>query len=128
MSEQQNTQTTQKLPAGIMLDMEHWDGGKYAKPSFTREEAERIGQLLRGNTKYVVKIERIGSDDYGPRGYSVSLNETNRGAGNFNYFKIPLESGIDLKRANQLIAQAKKEFTGRNKGSFRRQAVEREEN
>ncbi len=115
------------IPAGMMRDMAEYDGGKYASLAYTPEEANRIASIFREIGGFEVRAEMIGSPDYGPRGYTVSLWATNRAAGNRNLFAVPLESGIDLKRAKQLAKEALKAKSGKDKAAFRRQEIELEE-
>ncbi len=114
------------LPPGMMRDKDTFDGGEYASLAYTPEEAKRIADLFREIGGFEVKATGIGSGDYGPQGYEVKLWSTNRAAGNRNLFGVPLEVGIDLKRAKQIAKEAKAKFSGRDKESFHRQAVERQ--
>ncbi len=38
---------SEQIPAGMMMDMAEWDGGKYAKLAYTKEEGERVAGLIR---------------------------------------------------------------------------------
>lgn len=120
--------TDEQIPDGMMMDMKDWEGGKYAKLAYTREECLRIAELLKGAGATGIEVEMSGSSDYGPRGYQVWIRQTNPRSGNRNTFLVPLEAGIDKKRAKAIWKAAKDEASGRDKGAFGRMAAERELN
>jgi|SRR5580692_5350132 hypothetical protein len=116
------------IPAGMMMDMADYDGGRFAKLAYTPAEAKRIADLFREMGGFRVEEKQMGDSCYGPRGYDVMLWAVNRAAGNTNLFCVPLEAGIDLKRAKAIAKDAKAKFSGRDNAAFRRMAAEREMN
>jgi hypothetical protein len=112
---------------GLMIDLKDYDGGKYEKIAFTREEANRLVALFaEAGCKAVA--EMIGGNCYGPRGWGVSIRSVNAKAGNFHRKNVAPVAGIDLKAAKKIAKEAKAEFKARDNGSFRRMAAERSVN
>ena len=114
------------LPSGHMIDMKGVEGGKYETVAYTKEEATRVADIIRKNCPYKVSVKMIGSEDYGPRGREIHISSVNQKSGNSHLFIVPVEAGIDEKRAKQLISKAKSEWKARDSEAFKNQKAQDE--